>query len=220
MLIRYWIFFVVIHIIMHTSYAQDSCVAYTSIKSYTQNQANKICEWAYVQPLNNNKIVVEDDNEYYFFEPGDKKSLLYILRTYLLIHHNNQWYVNTERLGLGKGFAKVLITGKYWVIKSCSPQINQDNLSLRYNKNNGKFEPLQHTTNARQYMYYAIHSESLAPTPLTFAGMLQLLSPYEALQYQFVKDKRNDHPHIIIAYIKEINSYINFQEQQDKEQRK
>lgn len=214
---RFWLILILAGLLPGAVTAQDSCYAFTSIKNYTKHNINKTCNWEYIQPLNNNHFAYQE-NEFYFFEPYDKRSLQYILRTYLLIHWQQGWYINTERLGIGRGFAKVQTSGRYWVIKASIPQVNQENLSLKYNETDGRFEQLTDVPNIRKSMYYAVHSGSLETTPLTFAGMLKLLNPYETLQLQFVKDKYNDDPFVIIAYINEINRYIDFAEKQKQQQ--
>lgn len=217
MLYRFWLILMLAGLRQCAVQAQDSCYAFTSIKNYTRHNINKTCNWEYVQPLNNNHFAYQE-NEFYFFEPFDKRSLQYILRTYLLIYRQQTWYINTERLGIGRGFARVHTTGRYWVIKASIPQVNQDNLSLKYNGTTGKFEQLTDVSNTRKMMYYAVHSGTMETTALTFAGMLKLLNPYETLQLQFVKDKYNDDPIVIISYIEEINRYIDFAEKQKQQQ--
>gem|GEM_PF-1322749 len=217
MLYRFWLILMLAAMHPCAVQAQDSCYAFTSIKNYTRHNINKICNWEYVQPLNNNHFA-DQENEFYFFEPFDKRSLQYILKTYLLIYQQQAWYINTERLGIGRGFARVQTSGRYWVIKASTPQVNQENLALKYNESDGKFEQLTNVPNIRKIMYYAVNSVTLETTPLTFAGMLKLLNPYETLQMEFVKDKYNDDPYVIISYIKEINRYIDFSEKQKQQQ--
>ncbi len=185
----------------------DSCVAYTSIRNIKKQVAETSCHFALVSP-NNNVHFSKHENEYYIYKPYDKRSLSYYLTKYVVVFTKGHWYVNMERLGIGQGFSKVLTQGEYWVVLSAMGNHEPEEPELKYDEQTGLFTPVGIQPQVRKYMYYALDSKTLEKTPLTFAGMLKLLSKYETLQLQFVKDKYNDDPYVIIQYVNELNRYI------------
>lgn len=149
-------------------------------------------------------------NEYYFYKKNDKRSLAYIQKTAAYILYDDTMYVNSSRLGLGVGFNKVWTSGQFWAIQTANPVQDNEHFDIKYNNQTGHFEADTSKKVVRQYMYYALDTKSFQLTALTFAGMLKILNAYPNLQLQFVKDKYNDDPFVILAYVQELNRYIKY----------
>ena len=190
-----------------TGWSQDSCKAFTSFRNLKLNKYQWCKEVAKVQPINNLHFSSQE-NECYFFIPHNKRSISYYLKMYVCLDYQDAIYLNASRIGLGIGFNKVLTKGKYWVVLAVNPQHNSESLDLKFDNTTGFFMPDSSAVNSRHYMYYAIDTSNMSNTPLTFAGMLKILSPFPSLQRQFVADKYNDEPMILLAYVQELNRYI------------
>lgn len=194
------------------SLSSDTCKVFTSWRNVQHNKYQEATDFDMVQPVNNVHFS-QQENEIYFFKKYNKRSLPFILKSYNMIAFKDDIYLNAERLGIGFGFNKLLTDGRYWVVMSAKPQHATGNLDIKYDDSTGMFIPDSTSINIRHYMYYAIDTKNMETTALTFAGMLKILSQYPSLQMQFVKDKYNDEPSRIIAYVQELNRYINYFEQ-------
>jgi hypothetical protein len=185
---------------------------YTSLKNLKQDKAMFIPALQKVVPKNNMHFSKEV-NESYFFIKNQPHSIYKISTQYVAIIHDDTLYLNMDRLRLGEGFAKILTQGKYWVVQAANiiyHSDEQERTDLIYESSSGTYKPTDHNGLSRKYMYYAIDSKTFDKIPLTFAGMIKILSFNEPLQIQFVKDKYNDDPYVMMQYVQEINRYINY----------
>lgn len=175
---------------------------YKNLRELRDNKPSDKLELNMVKPENSN------NHEYYFYSNNNLNTSNGILKKYTAISISGNLYINCERLAVGSGFALVLDYGKYILFQATIVQITGDNatnISVKKDTLTGQYTSYNNNPNGRHHLMYALEVATGKKTPLTFGGMLQILSPYPDLQLEYVRATEMDENETIINFVKKVN---------------
>jgi|GEM_PF-1452325 len=145
---------------------------------------------------------------HYKDKPGTFRKLW---RNCYAVSHNDTLYINCRKLGIGVGFANVLLQGRYLLFKAYIPNQSHQ-LSDQFAQ--GVISALEGTAPApgqdhiiKQIIFHwAIDTHTGETTMLTYAGILKLLQPFESLTREFLTEEDKGTEEVIVSYLTQINA--------------
>ncbi len=153
-------------------------------------------------------------NEYNVVKPGIPESKKKVWRSCLAISAPEGLFINGKKLGVGLGFSKVLVVGKYLAFKaSLLPEHEKEHkygtgtIGILLEGYYGDYETANEGKTKVQFDFiWALNTETGKKIMLTYGGMTELLEPFPELKKQFMEDAGKDKEEVILQYIRKANN--------------